>query len=149
MSKEKKKPNLKVRLAFLYVFSFIATIAPLAVCFAINLDKYTAMPSDSVKLALGGGLLLVFVALKVVGKVKLPPRIVVFGIVFVLAYLLKTILADLMLLSGMAFLGEVIDALLFQRAIKRTKEEILVGKTADATSAQVEEVLKKYIGGRV
>ena len=50
------------------------------------------------------------------------------------------------LLSGMALAGEFLDFVCFQRAIRITKENILIGKTADVTTAQVEEVLKKYIG---
>lgn len=69
-----------------------------------------------------------------------------FGVVFILVYLLQAILNDLLILSGMALMGEFLDCLLFQRAIKVTKENILVGKTADATATQVEQVIQKYIG---
>lgn len=145
-----KKPNLRLRLALLYIGSFIACTAPLLVCFILNWDTYTETPSATVKLCLGGVILLVLLFLKVVGKLKMPRRIVLFGIVFMMAYLLQAILDDLILLSGMALLGEGIDFVCFQRAIRITKENILVGKTADATTTQVEEVLKQYLGnGRV
>ena len=142
----KKTPNLKVRLVILYIWSFIASIAPLLVCFIINWDKYTKTPGDTVKLCAGGIILVLFLFLKVVGKIKMPRRIVLFGVVFILVYLLQAILNDLLILSGMALIGEFLDCLLFQRAIKVTKENILVGKTADATAAQVEQVIQKYIG---
>ena len=91
-----------------------------------------------------------FLFLKVIGKLGMPRRIVLFGIVFIMAYLLQAILADLILLSGMALAGEFLDLVCFQRAIRITKENILIGKTADATTSQVEQVLKKYLGnGRV
>lgn len=142
----KKTPNLKVRLVILYIWSFIASIAPLLVCFIINWNKYTKSPGDTVKLCAGGIILVLFLFLKVVGKIKMPRRIVLFGVVFILVYLLQAILNDLLILSGMALIGEFLDCLLFQRAIKVTKENILVGKTADATAAQVEQVIQKYIG---
>lgn len=141
-----KKPNLKLRLVFLYIGSFIVSIAPLVFCFAWNWGDYTKTPGDTVKLSLGGIILFTLVFMKVIGKLKMPRRIVSFGIVFVMAYLLQAVLKDLLLLSGMALLGEFIDYVFFQKAIKRTKENILVGKTADVTTAQVEEVIKKYIG---
>lgn len=141
-----KKPNLKLRLVFLYIGSFIVSIAPLVFCFAWNWDDYTKTPGDTVKLSLGGIILFTLVFMKVIGKLKMPRRIVSFGIVFVMAYLLQAVLKDLLLLSGMALLGEFIDYVFFQKAIKRAKENILVGKTADVTTAQVEEVIKKYIG---
>lgn len=89
---------------------------------------------------------MLFLFMKVVGKLKMPRRIVLYGIVFTMAYLLQAILSDLVLLSGMALVGEFLDSICFQNAIKNTKEKIYVGKTADATTAQVEEVIKKYIG---
>ena len=150
MSKEKKKPNLKVRLVFLYIGSFIISIAPLIVILAIRWNRYTETPGDTVKLCIGGVICLALVFLKVIGKLKMPRRIVLFGIVFVMAYLLQAILDDLLLLSGMALAGEFLDFVCFQRAIRITKENILIGKTANATTQQVEEVLKKYVGnGRV
>ena len=146
MSQAKKKPNLRLRLVLLYIGSFIVCVAPLLVCFIVNWDKYTKTPGDTVKLCIGGLIAVFFLFLKVIGQLKMPRRLVLFGIVFVMAYLLQAILDDLMLLSGMALAGEFLDFVCFQRAIRITKENILVGKTADATTAQVEEVLKKYIG---
>ena len=146
MSQAKKKPNLRLRLVLLYIGSFIVCVAPLLACFIVNWDKYTKTPGDTVKLCIGGVIAVLFLFLKVIGQLKMPRRIVLFGIVFVMAYLLQAILDDLMLLSGMALAGEFLDFVCFQRAIRITKENILVGKTADATTAQVEEVLKKYIG---
>ena len=150
MSEKTKKPKYRLRLVLLYIGSFIVTIAPLLVCFIANWDKYTKTPSDTVKLCIGGAIGLVFLFLKVIGKLGMPRRIVLFGIVFIMAYLLQAILADLILLSGMALAGEFLDLVCFQRAIRITKENILIGKTADATTSQVEQVLKKYLGnGRV
>ena len=146
MSKAKKTPNYKLRLWLLQVGSFLISIAPLVICLICNWDKYTGTPDKTVKLCLGGLLGVLFIALKSVGKLKIPSAIIGYGVVFVMSYLLSTILEDLMLLSGMALLGELLTVIFFNTAIKRTKENILVGKTADATSAQVEEVLKKYVG---
>ena len=80
------------------------------------------------------------------GKLKIPSAIVGYGIVFVMSYLLAAILNDLMTLSGAALLGELLVVIFFNKAIKNAKENIIVSKTADATSAQVEEVMKKYMG---
>ena len=56
----------------------------------------------------------------------------------------------MLLLSGMALLGEVIDFVGFQWAIRSTEEKITIEKTSDATAQKVEKVIEKYIGsGRV
>lgn len=146
----KKKMSLKVRLVLLQIGSFIVSIAPLIVVLSINWSKYTETPTDTVKLCFGGIVVVVLLFMKVIGKLHMPHRIVFFGILFVMAYLLQMILQDILLLSGMALAGEALDCIFFQRAIRITRENILVNKTADATTEKVEEVIKKYIGnGRV
>ena len=146
MSQTKKTPNYRLRLLLLQLGSFIVSAAPLAICLICNWDKYTGTPDKTVKLCFGGLLGILFIALMAVGRLKIPSAIVGYGIVFIMSYLLSSILSDLMLLSGMALLGELMVVLFFNKAIKATRENILVSKTADATSAQVEEVLKKYVG---
>ena len=94
MEKTKKQPNLKLRLVFLYIGSFIVSIAPLLVILIIRWDNYTKTPGDTVKLCVGGVLCLFFVFLKVIGKLQMPRRIVLFGIVFVMAYLLQALMND-------------------------------------------------------
>lgn len=141
-----KKTRYRRRLLLLYLFSFLASIGPLVACFVANWERYTKTPGSTVKLCAGGVIVSVFIALKVIGKLRMPRRIVVFGLVFVLSYLLKALLNDLILISGMAFLGEVVDTLIFRRAIVKTREQITISKTADVTTSKVEEVVKKYIG---
>ena len=138
--------KLKRNLVFLYIGSFLVSIAPLLAVLIARWNVYTKTPGDTVKLCIGGVICLFFIFLKVIGKLKMPSRIVLFGVVFALLYLLKAILDDLLLLSGMALAGELLDMLFFQMAIRRTKERILIEKTSTATSEKVEEVIKKYIG---
>lgn len=138
--------KLKRNLVFLYIGSFLVSIAPLLAVLITRWNVYTKTPGDTVKLCIGGVICLFFIFLKVIGKLKMPNRIVLFGVVFALVYLLKAILDDLLLLSGMALAGELLDMLFFQMAIRRTKERILIDKTSTATSEKVEEVIKKYIG---
>lgn len=144
----KSTKKLKVRLAFLYIGSFLISIAPLVVVLALNWGDYTKTPGDTVKLCFGGILALFLIFLKVIGKLKMPRRIVLFGVVFLLVYLLKAVLDDILLLTGMALAGEVIDLLCFQRPIKTTKEKIMIEKTSDATASKVEEAMKKFFIGR-
>ena len=138
--------KMKCKLFFLYIGSFLVSIAPLVTVLWVRWGVYTKKPEDTVKLCIGGLICLLFIFLKVVGKLKMPSRIVLFGVVFALVYLLKAILDDLLLLSGMAFAGEFLDMLFFQRAIRLTKESILIDKTSTATAEKIEEVMKKYIG---
>lgn len=144
----KSKKKLRVRLVFLYIGSFIISIAPLVVVLVLNWGDYTKTPGDTVKLCFGGVFALFLIFLKVIGKLQMPRRIVFFGILFLLVYLLKALLDDILLLSGMALVGELIDLLCFQRPIKVTKENIMIEKTSDAIANKVDETIKKYINGR-
>lgn len=142
--------KMKSRLVLLQIGSFIVSIAPLVIVLIINWGKYTKTPGETVKLCIGGIMVAFFIFLKVIGKLKMPRRIVLFGVVFIMAYLLQAIMDDMVLLSGMALLGEFIDMVCFQGFIKKLKENILIGKTANATTDQVEKVIQKYIdNGRV
>jgi hypothetical protein len=145
----KTKRQLKRRLHLLYVVSFIVTLAPLIAVLAINWRGYTETAAETVKLTVGGVLVAIFMLLKVLGKLKIPRRVVCYSFVFALAYLLEAVLADLMILSGAALLGEVVDYIFLQRAIKGTKDAVLAAGTADATAERVEAILNNYIGGRV
>ena len=142
--KIKIKGNIK--LALLYICSFLASTLPLLVVIISKWGTYVQTPADTVKISIGGLMGLFFIFLKAVGKLKIPSRIILFAVIFVMAYLLQSLLADLILLSGMALLGEVIDYFVFQRMIRITKENLTVEKTADATSAKVEDILNKHFG---
>lgn len=138
--------KLKRKLVFLHIFSFLASVLPLGVVVAMHYKEWFTTPAETVKLGIGVIIAIVFIAIKVLGKLKMPRRIVTFGIVFAMAYLLEALLADLLMLSGAAFLGELADLILFQSAIKRTREQIGAEKCADATSAQIKTILEEYVG---
>lgn len=150
MNETKRKLSLRGRLIILEIASFIVSITPLVLIFTINWNKYAATPADTVRLSLGGILIVMLFFLKAIGKLRIPSRIVFFGMIFVMSYLLKAVLADILLISGMALAGEIVDCICFQRAIRITRDNIFVNKTADATTQKVEEVFKKYVSnGRV
>lgn len=142
----KKKPSLKSKIILLQVCSILLSIAPLAICVAIKWDEYTATTADSVKLGFGCVMAIVFVVLIVLGKLKIPNRVILFAIIAIFAFLLEKLLQDLLLLSVLAFVGGAIDHFVLQRFIKILKERQLVEKTADATTEKVEEVVKNLLG---
>lgn len=149
-TKTKKPPKYELRLVLLYIGSIFSLIAPLATLFIIRRDVYIMTPEQSVKLCIGGVMIAVFVILMVMDRLKMPPRIILCALILIMSYLFQSILNDLVLISGLALVGELIDLVFFRTPIKKTKEAIMIGKTADATASQVEDVLKKYIGnGRV
>lgn len=134
---------------FLSLLSFFFSVAPLAAVFFVNFDKYTKTVGESVKLGVGGVLVLVFLLLKVLGKLKMPRRVVFYAFVFLGAWLLEAVLADMVLLSGAALLGEGVDALVIQPILEKKKKERQTEEVADAAADKMRQVLEEYMGGRV
>lgn len=141
--------KLKFKRFLLRLTSFACSVGPIGAVLYLNWDRYVRTVSDAVKLSAGAIILIIFVVLKVLGKLRVPRRVTVYAIVLGLSYLFATVLVDLMLISGAALVGEAVDLILISPAIKRVSEKILVEKSADATASRVEELLKSYIGGRV
>lgn len=150
MSKTPSRATLKWRLFLLRALSLIACAGPLAAVFIFNLGEYVKTVEDAVKLSVGGIIILVLLVLRVLGKLGVPRRIVVYALVAAIAWLMEPILADLVTLCVVALVGELIDYIIIQRLIKRTEEALLIDRAADETSArvaaQVEEVMKNYTG---
>ena len=136
----------RVKLLVLYLFSFIASVTPLVVTFVLNREEYIKTPAEAMKLCTGGAIAVFFVFLKAIGKLKMPRGIVLYSVILGMAYLLDAVLDDLMLLSGMALIGELIDVVVFRPLIRRTEENAKAKKCAEITAAQMETVLDKYVG---
>ena len=117
----------------------------MTIYFAINHAKYISTVPAKIKLGIGAVVLIVIVALKLAGKLKINSRIVVFGIVFALSYLLDSILNDLIIFSGLALLGEALD-MIVSIFIKREKRKIAVNETAQANADAMEKVITKVSG---
>jgi UDP-N-acetylmuramyl pentapeptide phosphotransferase/UDP-N-acetylglucosamine-1-phosphate transferase len=114
----------------------------------LNWEKYTGYTvGGNIRLGAGAIIALAIVALKLLGKLRMPRRVVLFAIVCGLSYLLAPLLNDLFLLSAAALVGEVADWAFFQTGIKRVREQINVEKSSDTTAEKMEEVLKKYMPG--
>lgn len=136
----------KIKLALLCVASYIVSVLPLLITFMLNFGKYTESAEATVKLTLGGVIVLSLLLARTLGR-TLPDGLGGMLLAFVVAFLLEAILADLVLLLGMFLLGECLDVIFLRRRIAKLREDILIDKTANATAAQVEDVIKRYVGG--
>jgi len=137
----------RILILFLYICSFVCSIAPIVIYFAVNSEKYIKSPEDTVKLCFGGLICLFLVAIKVMGKLKLPSSTLTFGIVFLLAYLLKSITDDLLIFSFLALVGDIGDKIFFMIPISKIKKNMEYERTADITAAKVNEAMERYFRG--
>ncbi len=141
--------RLKWRRFWLVVCSFLASIIPLGLVVWMHRDEYIATVGQAVKLSIGGIIVAILLLLKIIGKLKMPRRVTAFAMIFILSWLLAVVLQDLMLLSGAALIGEAVDEIFFRHSIKRLDERIHMEKSADVTVQKMEQMMQKYIGGRV
>lgn len=130
----------RLKIPLIYISSFLASTLPVLIYFFVNMDKYVKTVPDRVKLCFGGIIALGIVILKVIGKLKVPSRLVGFGIVFVLCYLFNALLQDLMVFSLLALVGELLD-LGFQIYLEKHKKDKENEKAAQKTAEAVERVL--------
>ena len=129
-----------LKIPILYMLSFLCSIGPVAVYFFVNWHRYVQTMPEKIKLSCGIVCLLVIVLLKVMGKLYLPSRAALFGIVFVMCYLLEAIINDLIVLSFLALVGELLDAicqLFLRRAKKKQNNEELAEAVANAVNGLV------------
>ncbi len=132
-----------VRLAVLTICSFFASIAPLAVAVGFNFKAYTATPAGAYSLGVGGVLALVIFFLKAINRLpKNVKRVFRYGAAFALVCLLEPLIMDAKLLLGMAFLGELIDCLIFAPLIARERGR----KSRELVRAAVREGLAENGG---
>ena len=134
----------RLKIPLLYLLSLFFSVGPVLIYFLANLDKYVQTAPQGVKVSCGFALLFVIAFLKVIGKLKIPSRIYVFAIVFLLSYLLKDVLKDLIVFSFLALMGEMLDGVC-QVFIRRERENRLIDKTAQKSAKEI----KQAISGRV
>ena len=134
-------------LIFMYICSFILSIAPLAIYLIINHERYIGVREDVIKLSFGGLICTALVLFKILGRLKAPSSTVCLGIFFILSYLLKSITDDLLVLSFLALLGDIGDKIFLSLPISRIRSSIAAEKTADATASKLEEIIERYYRG--
>lgn len=130
----------RYKIPLLYVLSFVLSVSPVAIYFFANADRYFVTVPDRVRLTVGLVCLAFIVFLKVMGKLRMPSRAVLFGTVMVMCYLLERVLDDMVVFSFLALVGEVLD-MACQHYIKKAKEEKLLQKSAKKTAGELERVL--------
>lgn len=131
----------RFKIFILYLCSFMVSISPLLTYFIVNKDRYICTRYDALKLFSGGLIIAFMLLLKVLKKLKIPSGVFLFSLLTVLAYLLKPIISDLMVLSFLALVGELGD-LVIQAIISREKRKLQAKETASA----VEDAIVKRIG---
>ena len=138
----------KFKIVMLHILSFFCSTLPVIIYFAINHHKYLSTVPEKIKLGVGAVALCVIIVLKLVGKLKINSRIIIFGIVFAFSYLLEAILDDLLVFSFLALVGEALD-LIIGIFIKKEKRKLELRESAEAHAEAIEKIVEKSkVSGR-
>ena len=130
--KDKKPMSLRAKDNLLSLASIIAMITPLAVAVGINFNDYF-VHSAGIQVGFGGMLSLCLVVLMVKGKSNVLKGVWGYLIVFIIAVCLQPILNDIVLLTGMALSGKVVDTVIMQPQLNKVRRLRANTDTADVT----------------
>lgn len=133
----------RLKLPLLYIVSFLCSILPVLVYFLVNFDVYVRTTPEKFKLLFGGALVVGILITKAVGALKIKSGIVFFGVAFILAYLLESVISDILIFSFLALVGEILSVIV-RIFIKREKE-----KTATQRGEELIERAINKSNGRV
>ncbi len=141
----------RTKLRLLEISRVIVILIPLMVVVIINRNDYFYSPTSTVSMTIGGCIGVVMAMLLSFDKVHIRSRLVLFGLIFGLAWALEPIIIDLKLLAGAAFLGEIVNSIFFEGRIKRMRRLWEAEEAADINAKAQEKILDKIIntGGRI
>jgi hypothetical protein len=152
VEKVKKEPNPYIREIVWKVLDIVVSLIPLLVLVAIQFDVYFSKESKyAFSNIIGLAILSIFIGFVIAKKTKIFGLLGISGIITLVLWLLRSIIADLVLISSMATLGLLISKvwttpLKMKWERKRDKKE-----TADTNANAMEKVVEKIItrSGRV
>lgn len=133
-----------LKIVCLYILGFVLSVAPILTYFILNYDRYVKSTYDGVRLASGGIILACILLVKITGKLKTPSAVSVFGVIFVLSYLLNSIIMDLMIFSFLALLGEICD-MVVQIFIRKERARLVNTKIATETAKEISKIVNTRV----
>jgi hypothetical protein len=140
----------RTKLRLLELARVLVVLTPLVIVVILNRNDYFYSSAAAIKMTIGGCGVIVFAVLLSFDKVRIRSRALLFGVIFGFAYALEPLLADLKILSGAAFLGELINAIFFESRINRLRKLCDAEDAAEINAQAQEKVVEKIItGGRV
>lgn len=118
------RPKTKLRL--LQTGGLVTTFAPLCIGVGVNWEAYFATTAAGFGLTMGGALAVAIAVINMLGKGKalFGSGFVVTGVIFALCILLEPLILNLKFLTGMMFLGEAGNTVLFKPAVTNAKKQL-------------------------
>ncbi len=131
-----RKKIIKLRLWSIgfKIINFLVYILPLGIFFLNNFDRYVRTAKDVVKLSAGAIVIIVILFFMVLGKLKMPGRLVMSVLFMGLCWLFNSMLSDLLIISALWCVSEVLDYVIVSPISKMLKRRLSIQETAYATA---------------
>ena len=137
MRRSKKIRRLRFWLFIFKLCSFLVSVVPLGLFFLKNFDRYVQDADDVWKLSAGAVVITVIMLLKVLGKLKIPGRVVTSVLFMGLCWLFASLLEDLLIISTIWCVSEVVDFVIFSPIAKAIARKLNIYETAAATAEAI------------
>lgn len=148
---KKKKPktveSYRKQILLWQVIGYAVCVLPLLITVYVKRGELIAGGSG-IRVSAGLLIVLVVALLAVLGKMKMPGRVVSVGAAFAVSWLLESLLDNLVLLLGVLFAGILVDALVCEtrvRKLQRTVERM--ENREDMTAATASALAQAMNGG--
>ena len=149
--KKRKRPktveSYRKQILLWQVIGFAVCVLPLLITVYVKRGELIAGGSG-IRVSAGLLIVLVVALLAVLGKMKMPGRVVSVGAAFAVSWLLESLLDNLVLLLGGLFAGILVDALVCEtrvRKLQRTVERM--ENREDMTAATASALAQAMNGG--
>lgn len=147
---KKKKPktveSYRKQILLWQVIGFAVCVLPLLITVYVKRGELIAGGSG---FRVSAGLLIVLVValLAVLGKMKMPGRVVSVGAAFAVSWLLESLLDNLVLLLGVLFAGILVDALVCETRVRKLKRTVERMENREDMTAATASALAQAMGG--
>ena len=145
--KPKTVESYRKKILLWQVIGFAVCVLPLLITVYVKRRELIAGGSG-IRVSAGLLIVLVVALLAVLGKMKMPGRVVSVGAAFAVSWLLESLLDNLVLLLGVLFAGILVDALVCEtrvRKLQRTVERM--ENREDMTAATASALAQAMNGG--
>lgn len=135
--KTKRIRRLRFWLFIFKTCSFLVSVVPLGAFFLSNFDRYVTSYEDVWKLSAGAVVITVIMLLKVLGRLKIPGRVVASVLFMGMCWLFASLLSDLLIISTIWCVSEVVDFVIFSPIARAIARKLNIYETAAATAEAI------------
>lgn len=144
MKRTKKTRRLRLWLFVFKACSFLVSVLPLGCFFLKNFNRYVTSTDDVWKMSVGAMIIIIIMLLKVLGKLRVPGRMVVSAIFMGMCWLFASLLSDLLIISTIWCVSEAVDFIIFAPIGRAIQRRLNIRETAEATV-----MAQRELGGSV